>query len=115
MIDQVLICVLASAGLASIATRPGPGPVRSIRRAISKRWPGSWLEYLLACRFCSSVWAGLIVGAIGWMATGHAVLMVSGLIAPFVISLSEQWGESISASRQRCSGCSAGKAESGKD
>lgn len=34
---------------------------RPIREGVEKRWPGSKLAYLVSCKACVSVWAGLVV------------------------------------------------------
>lgn len=34
---------------------------RPIREGIEKRWPGSKFSYLINCRACTSLWAGLVV------------------------------------------------------
>lgn len=34
---------------------------RPIREGIERRWPGSKLSYLVGCKACVSVWAGLVV------------------------------------------------------
>jgi hypothetical protein len=47
---------------------------RPLRDQVAKRWPGSQAAYLLTCKRCVSVWAGLVVlilpewliTALGW-------------------------------------------------
>lgn len=34
---------------------------RPIREGVERRWPGSKLSYLVGCKACVSVWAGLVV------------------------------------------------------
>lgn len=54
---------------------------RSAREAVSRRWPGGGVAYLLSCKRCVSVWAALAVVIMpGWMSRVLAASSVTILV-----------------------------------
>lgn len=63
-----------------------------LRTEVSRRWPGSKVEYLVNCPYCVSVWAGLaiVVGAVPEVAVRGLALSAG--------SLGTRWvGEAVEA------------------
>lgn len=56
---------------------------RPVREFVDRRWPGSKLSYLVSCKACVSVWAGLVVSSgkiprsvLSALAASNVVLLV---------------------------------------
>lgn len=62
---------------------------RPIREAISRRWPGSRLEYLVGCPACTSVWAGMAVFVAPRWVRGALALSAGTLAVKWVAEVVE--------------------------
>lgn len=56
---------------------------RPIREAVERKWPDSKLSYLVGCKACVSVWAGLLVSSgkvphwiVSALAASKAVILI---------------------------------------
>lgn len=65
---------------------------RPIREGVEKRWPGSKIAYMVSCKACVSVWAGLVVS------TGKVPKpIISALAASDVVLLIDRTDERVGA------------------